>query len=229
MTCEELHDRYEAFAIGALDVAEMGDLREHLERSCPNCVPGVRAAMTAVSALAGGVELKTPPKRLARRVAALVNHAGSSSRVWWLPWLVSGALALTLLSLAIPARRQAAETAKLQEALSILNDPSTRDVTFGTTEKPARGRVFVSPSRGVVFIAADLPKLQEGRTFELWTIPASGRPVPQGTFKAESNASAVYVRPGPVEAPQAVAVSVEPEGGSPQPTTTPFIVSKIGL
>jgi hypothetical protein len=35
------------------------------------------------------------------------------------------------------------------------------------------------------------------------------------------------VRPGPVENAAAIAVTVEPEGGSAQPTTTPFIVTKL--
>lgn len=228
MTCEELSELYEPYAIGSLDPAESLELREHLQRSCPNCLPGVRRVTGTVTALSGGVTLKDPPKRLRPRVLALVNAKGSQSKGWILPWALAGAMAVTLLSIAIPAKRQAGETAKLEEALSILHDPTTRDVTFGTSQKPSRGRVFVSPSKGVVFIAADLPRLDEGKTFELWTIPKVGKPVPQGTFKSQSDNTVVYVRQGPVEEPAAVAVTVEPEGGSDQPTTTPFIVSKFG-
>lgn len=228
MTCDELRDSYGAFAVGSLEESEeRTDLRAHLERQCPNCVPGVRNAMGTVTVLAGAVEIKDPPKRLRRRVAALVNPNANSSKSWIFPWVLAGLLAVTVLSIAIPARRQAADTVRLEEALSILNDPATKDVSFGETEKPSRGRVFVSPSKGVVFIGASLPKLPEGRAFELWTIPASGRPVPQGTFKPDTKSAAVYVRSGPVEVPQAVAVSIEPEAGSLQPTTTPFIVTKV--
>jgi anti-sigma-K factor RskA len=76
-------------------------------------------------------------------------------------------------------------------------------------------------------VAAHLPALASNRTFELWIIPAKGNPIPSGTFRGEADATAVYVRPGPVENAAAVAVTVEPEGGSPQPTTTPFIVTKL--
>ena len=41
-------------------------------------------------------------------------------------------------------------------------------------------RVFVSPTKGVVFMAASLPHLDSGKTFELWVIPAKGNPVPAG-------------------------------------------------
>jgi anti-sigma-K factor RskA len=87
--------------------------------------------------------------------------------------------------------------------------------------------VFVSPEKGVVFIAAQLPSLAANRTFELWVIPAQGNPIPAGVFRGEADASAIYVRQGPVMNAAAMAVTVEPEGGSPQPTTTPFIVTKL--
>ena len=113
----------------------------------------------------------------------------------------------------------------LEQALSILNDPVTQDVSFG--EPTARGRVFVSPSRGIVFIAAHLPKLDPGKTFQMWVIPAKGNPISAGTFVSAADASAIHLRPGPVTGAAAVAVTVEPAGGSMQPTSTPFIVTKL--
>jgi anti-sigma-K factor RskA len=78
-----------------------------------------------------------------------------------------------------------------------------------------------------VLIAAHLPSLDAKKTFELWVLPATGNPIPAGLFRANEDSSATFVRPGPIENAAAVAVTVEPEGGSPQPTTTPFIVAKI--
>ncbi len=123
-------------------------------------------------------------------------------------------------------RRVDADMAKLEQALSILNDPATRDVSFGETQQPAKGRVFVHASRGVVFMAARLPKIETGKIFELWVIPVSGNPIPAGTFSSRDDNTAVYVRPGPVEPnASAFAVTIEPEGGSTLPTTKPFIVA----
>jgi anti-sigma-K factor RskA len=141
------------------------------------------------------------------------------------PWAVSAVLAIALISVVLPSKLRTPDSSKLEQALSILNDPSTKDVSFG--QPTARGRVFVSPEKGVVFIAAHLPPLDANRTFELWFIPAQGNPVPAGLFRNEADASAIYVRPGPVTNAAAVAVTVEPAGGSPQPTTTPFIVTKL--
>jgi anti-sigma-K factor RskA len=108
-----------------------------------------------------------------------------------------------------------------------LNDPATRDVSFGQTEKPSSGRVFVSPSRGVVFIGAHLPALDSGKTFELWVVPVKGNPIPEGLFQSQPDKTAVFVHSGTIENAAAIAVTVEPAGGSAQPTTTPFIATKL--
>jgi anti-sigma-K factor RskA len=228
MTCEELRQDYTLYALGIADDPERTEISEHLGRRCPNCVPGVASAMATVTAMSGAVRLTEPPKHLRRRVTAAVEPAPKPWRLsLFVPWAITGALSIALVAIGLSGRRQSGDTAKLQQALSILNDPATRDVTFGDTEKPSKGRVFVSPGKGVVFIAASLPRIDPGKTFELWVIPAKGNPVPAGLFQSRPDATAVFVRPGPVENAAAIAVTVEPEGGSPQPTTTPFIVTKL--
>jgi anti-sigma-K factor RskA len=229
MTCEELREEYGAYSLGIAQDPERSEIAEHLARQCPECVRGVRSAMVMVTAMSGMVPSVEPPKHLRSRVVGMVERETKRSLFGLvLPWAISAALAIVLLAVVVPARRPSADTAKLQQALAILNDPAAKEVTFGETAKPSRGRVFVSGSKGVVFIGASLPVIEVGKTFELWVIPAKGNPVPAGTFRGEADATAVYVRPGPVQADAAaVAVTVEPEGGSPQPTTTPFLVVKL--
>ena len=228
MNCEELRGDYTAWALGIAEEPVASEIAAHLARECPLCVPGVRSAMATVSTMSAAVKDAEPPKRLRRRVIGMV--APEPNRVWTIvPWLVSAALAVALVAVALPGRMQkqpesGQDVTKLARALTILNDPVTRDVTFG--DPTARGRVFVG-SKGVVLIAAHLPKLDANRTFELWIIPGAGNPVPAGTFHGETDSTAVYVYPGQPANAAAIAVTVEPEGGSPQPTTTPFIVTKL--
>jgi anti-sigma-K factor RskA len=230
MTCEELRDEYGAYSLGIAEDPERSEIAEHLARQCPVCVPGVRRAMAMVTAMSGTVPSVEPPKHLRGRVVGMVEREPKRSLFGLvLPWAISAALAIVLLAVVLPSRVPNADTAKLRQALAILNDPAAKEVTFGETAKPSRGRVFVSGSKGVVFIGASLPVIEGNKTFELWVIPAKGSPVPAGTFRGEADATAVYVRPGPVQPDAAaVAVTVEPEGGSPQPTTTPFLVIKLG-
>jgi anti-sigma-K factor RskA len=229
VTCEELRDDYGTWALGIAEDPARAEIAAHLARECPDCVRGVRSAMATVATMSAAVKEVNPPKHLRQRVVAMVAPQ-PKRRYAFLPWAVSAVLAIVLLSVAIPGRQRTnknnvtAGAEKLAQALTILNDPATRDVTFG--DPAARGRVFVS-SKGVVFIAAHLPKLEANRTFELWLIPGTGNPIPAGTFHSESDSSAVHVYPGQTANAAAVAVTVEPEGGSPQPTTTPFIVTKL--
>jgi anti-sigma-K factor RskA len=228
MNCEELRGEYGAWALGIAEDPERSEIAAHLARECSECVAGVRSAMATAAAMSGAVTEAVPPKRLRRRIVAMVSPEPNRAFAF-LPWAVSALLAIALVSVAIPGREKAPapNVSKLEQALSILNDPMAKDVTFG--DPAARGRVFVSPG-GVVLIAAHLPKLEANRTFELWLIPAAGNPVPAGTFHAETVAngsSAVYVYQGATANAAVVAVTVEPEGGSPQPTTTPFIVTKL--
>ena len=230
MTCEELRDEYGAWALGIAEDPERTEIADHLARQCPVCVPGVRGAMAMVTAMSNTVPSVDPPKYLRGRVIGMVERGGKRRSLGFLlPWAAYAVMAIVLLVVVLPSRRQNPDTAKLAAALSILNDPTAKQVTFGETAHPSRGRVFVSGGKGVLFIGASLPSIAPNKTFELWVIPAKGNPVPAGTFHGEADATAVYVRPGPVQADAAaVAVTVEPEGGSPQPTTTPFIVIKLG-
>jgi len=81
----------------------------------------------------------------------------------------------------------------------------------------ARGRVYVSPSRGLLFAAEDLPVLPPDRSYQLWTI-VGGKPVSHGVFELGNNGAAqLLAEPAPGMA-EAYAVTVEPLGGVPEPT-----------
>lgn len=231
MTCEQLQPEYDAFALGIAEEPARAEIARHLARQCPHCVPGVTTSLATVTALAGAVKPAEPPRTLRLRVLRLVETKPKRSLIAiYLPWAITALLSLVLIAIGISGQRQSGNTAKLQRALAILNDPFTRDVSFGGTAggTGARGRFFVSTGKGVVFIGANLPELESGKTFQLWVVPVDGKPVGAGTFEAQPDRTAVYLRPGLVENAAAVAVSVEPENGSEQPTTALFIVSKLG-
>lgn len=81
----------------------------------------------------------------------------------------------------------------------------------------ATGRVVWSPTRGVIFTAANLPPLPAGRTYQLWAVTT---PAPVGlalVTPADGQADQVAAAPAGV-APTAFALTIEPQGGSPGPT-----------
>ncbi len=75
------------------------------------------------------------------------------------------------------------------------------------------------------FVAHNLPAPKQGRTYQLWLVTANAK-ISAGTFTPTANGDAV-VRATyalPKDGLSAVAVTDEPQSGSAQPTTVPFIV-----
>ena len=114
------------------------------------------------------------------------------------------------------------ETQRMAEALAIITAPGGQAVQLaGLDPSPgASGNTFIDRQHGrAVFYARNLPALQPDRTYQLWWIE-DGKPVSAGTFDVdEGGAGVVRVeRLAPSGQIQAWAVTIEPEGGVPQPT-----------
>ena len=245
MNCDELRDHYELYAMGLADEPESGEIREHLGRDCPTCVPGVRRARELVALLGATAPPAQPPARLRQRVLAAV--AEQPARRWnWAPVWIAVAAAAVIAAVFFNARERRAEVelarvqaesatraqelARLNEALAILNQPDARQVVFGAgAPQPPRGRVFVDARRGVLLLASNLPPAPEGKAYEMWVIPKSGNPLPAGVFQSATDGTALHVLSGPVDVTGAgaIAVTLEPAAGVPQPTTNPLIVAAL--
>lgn len=90
-------------------------------------------------------------------------------------------------------------------------------------------RLFWNQQRNSLLVAAfGLPPAGAGRTYQLWGIPEGQPPVSLGTFNTDASGQTTVVLEVPAEVDVAdsdvSAVTDEPAGGSPQPTTTPFLV-----
>jgi len=254
MSCEELRDSYALYALGIVEDPEASEIREHLDRNCPVCVPGVRGArelMTQIGATAPAAE---PPARLRRRVLAIPG-GGRAARWNWSPvWaaIAAGAL-LAAFFFNARAHRAAAqlgraeaslrrlqsesaarnrELARLNAALAILNQPGVKQVVFGgATPQPPRGRVFLDPAHGVLLLASNLPPAPPGKIYEMWVIPKAkgSRPLPAGLFQAAGDWTALHLLQGPVDVAgtAAVAVTLEPAAGAQTPHLPPVFAAPL--
>ncbi len=238
MTCDELSQGYDTFALGFEEQPEANEIREHLHSECPNCVPGIRNSLKLMTKLGGLVEPVNPPARLRRRIVAAVKpellEPGKRTLTGWSA--VWGATSILFLAVAILLGVQARhlsqlrfeETERLQTALGLLTSPDSQEVTFGTTRnQPPRGRVVVNRRRkGVVLLASNLPRVAPGKAFQLWLIPRGASPISAGVFQATPDGSAVVTRYSEIpENLGTVAVTVEDEGGAAAPTSTPIIAA----
>jgi anti-sigma-K factor RskA len=244
MRCEELREMYELYALGVLEQEERTAIDEHLERKCEVCTPGVKRAAAVNAAILSFVPDVEPSRGLRTRVIASVG-GGSKAFSWWPVWAVATAgLAVAAMTFYFEQRDSNTQLAQAKQTLSdrtieankasqileFLNQPETKAVGFrGTEPAPPRGNFFVNPRSGVLMIASNLPKLDAGKTYEMWLIPKGKNPVPAGLFRLDERGGAVHLQAGPIDvaAMAAVAVSLEPESGSAQPTTKPIIVAPV--
>jgi len=243
MNCNELREFYELYAIGVAEDPERAEIRAHLNRECEACMLGIKKAREVAALLEGTAAPAEPSPKLRRRILAAVGV--EERRFGWAPFLAA-ALALSLfavvyfigqqgatqreLARAIEVQRgQNIELTRLNEAFAILNGSDTTVSTFGEGQKqPPKGKVFASPSQGVLLIANNLPPAPAGKRYEMWVIPKGGKPQRAGMFQSASDGTAMHIQHG-IAAPNEslVAVTLEPFDGSDQPTTTPLFAAPI--
>jgi anti-sigma-K factor RskA len=70
-----------------------------------------------------------------------------------------------------------------------------------------------------------MPPVPEGKTYQIWVIE-DDVPKPSGLFEPSEDSVAAVVE-HPLDEADVVAVTVEPEGGSPQPTTDPMLATEV--
>ncbi|MBP2414234.1 anti-sigma-K factor RskA [Arthrobacter stackebrandtii] len=123
-------------------------------------------------------------------------------------------------------QRLAAEHAQQSAMLAIMGAPDAKI----STAKVGAGTVVTVASSGQANQAAvlvkDMPPAPAGKAYELWFITAKGA-VAAGLMKVSDSATSVQVLQGPLDGATHIGITVEPAGGSPQPTTTPILLQPI--
>jgi anti-sigma-K factor RskA len=125
----------------------------------------------------------------------------------------------------------ATQEKQLQQSLRLagfLSSPSLRFVRLRATGTGAgaEGHAFVAEGSRVVFYASKLPALPPGRVYQLWLLRGTGPAVVSGgVFRASGDRQLVeFSDPALVRSIRGLAVTDEPEGGSPKPTGAKFLV-----
>jgi len=231
----ELREVAGLLALAARPVAPPPSLRERI-------VSDARAVRPIAPRLAEAQRRESPTVPL-RPVAEPVPK-----RLWQLPrvtgWL---AFAASLIGVAVVQnlyRERAAAAASLERAntslreqlasrdslLGVLVGPDVETIRMTAAGSPPSARMFWNRSaRQVVFLAFSLPTAPAGRTYELWGIAKGKAPVPLGTFNTNASGEGRVTVKVPDGLQIAIgAVTEEPAGGSPQPTTTPILAGTFG-
>ena len=227
----ELADRLAAeYVAGTL----RGAARRRLEALLP-AHPSLRVAVQAwqerLLPLTTVLDGQAPPARVWLRIEARIGAPASatpSRDPWWQrlgPWrALSGLASVAALALALLLANPPVQ-APVVVVLS-----STEKVPDGDAPAPASFVASFSADGRAVATRPLVPvSLAAGRALELWAVPAEGAPRSLGLISADG--ASVVRRSRVLKDTAALAVSLEPAGGSPtgQPTGPILYAGKLTL
>jgi anti-sigma-K factor RskA len=256
-THEQMLDDVAVYALGALPPAQAQQVRDHLQtcEACRNEYAALAPAVAAIAASAPAPEpsalLKGRVMRAVRATlpapapAAAPAPASSPARTnlsAWGPYLVAAAcfalaVSLGLINLSLINQLKASKEYALQlehqskvVAHEALDDERVlADLTNASAKRynVANGQIVRIGDR--IYLAMhDMPALPHGRVYQAWTLPKGAKEmVPSPTFVPDSHGAALLALPVRAAATAAVAISIEPEGGSKEPTTKPLVVQAL--
>lgn len=198
----------------AADIPSVGDAR-----GAPDAVPD---ADDTVASLIPGIGTEPTP---------LVPRAARRPRRRWAQVLAAAASVVLLVAVAVlgannvSLRNQVDDLeAQRQTVEQILAAP---DAVVSAAEAEGRsGRVVVAPSQeSGVFFASGLAAAPAGQTYQGWLINSETDIRSAGLFLPNADGTAVLVVTGDLQAAQAFAITLEPDGGSAQPTVLPPLLA----
>ena len=230
---ETFRENLAAHALGALDAGETAALEQHLQ-TCEEC----RAELAAYRRLGAGLLAALParpPRAAVRRSLQKRLAAGRTPARPRLGWSVGQvvfaglltalvALNVLLLSQVYSLRREQAELLGQRKsdetAIAMLAYPTTRSLAFD--QNGVTGSLLIDRQRGLVGVFAwNLAAPPAGRTYEIWLIDEQGGRTSGGFLSPEDGypfVSTVVWSPQPLSSYTGIGITLEPAGGSAQPT-----------
>jgi anti-sigma-K factor RskA len=245
----ELHLQTGSYALDALTDEEQADFDKHLAR-CPSCAEEVRGLREAAARLAMATAVTPPPEMRSRVLTSalrtrqlppagrnLLARAGkrtgprrlSPSRAG----LTAGVLALVaavafLLVTQLSTRSQLQRAQASNSAIAaVLAAPDARIETAPATVGGTVTAVMSLREHEAVVTTADVPSLPGTRVYQLWVMTSSGAAKSAGLLTVTSAGSTEPVLASGVLPGDRLGITVEPAGGTAQPTTTPVVIMPV--
>lgn len=110
-------------------------------------------------------------------------------------------------------------TAQADQLTALLSADDVTTVQGVSHSADHTGAIVMSRSEGqAIFVASELPDLSGDQVYEAWTIDGAAAPQPAGTFTPHTTHSVLTLPAASLRA-DSMAITVEPAGGSQQPTS----------
>ena len=224
-----------AYAINALDADETAALQVHLQ-TCDSCRAELAGYQRVSAGLLSALPPQAPPPALKRTLAARLPSAKKTIRPRWrLQWSFGQFATATAFALLLgmnlfssfqvrALQNQQDELARHlemeQSALAMIASPGA--TTLPVSDGNVAGSLIVnSEKNSAILILSNLPELKKGETYQMWFIePDDGR-VSAGLFEVNRDGSITIASLDSKDSLLAytgIGVTVEPAGGSDQPT-----------
>ncbi|MGH3314060.1 MAG: anti-sigma factor [Streptomyces sp.] len=252
MTGAELHTLTGAYAVHALSEPEREEFERHLT-ACASCAQEVRE-LTATAERLGRAATATPPPELRERVLRQITTVrqeppklkgvtppgggGAGRRARALPRFALaacltaaaafGGVAVWQYESAQDAREQAAQSRQQSaEVARVLAAPDAKTTRGADLPGGATGTVVVSREQDrAAFLAAGMDAPPSGKVYQLWF--ADGDTMRSaGLMEKTSGDSDAVLMEGDVGRASAMGITVEPAGGSQQPTSEPLALMRL--
>ena len=244
----DLHTLAGAYAMDAVPPADRDAFERHLA-SCESCRLEVRGLRETTAALASATAVQ--PSDGFRE--AVLHTAGQTRQLppataappvpWWhgrdlrgwrprLGVVVAGAVACVLAVAAVVAGVSAygmhsridQDQGHDHAVAMVLGAPDATMMSAPVSTGGTATVVMSHRERALVFTAADLRVLPSSESYELWLMgPAGSKPAGMISMSGNGKMAGPMVVSG-LSAGDRVGVTVEPAGGSSQPTTPPVVV-----
>jgi anti-sigma-K factor RskA len=229
LACREVDEALAAYAADGLEPGEHVDVASHLAE-CRNHDAELAELRQTFAGLASAAAPGEPPPSLRaslmeafdREVGAGAPHlpepailrpASPRTRLAPAAWL-GYALAAALLVLAAGLGAWGASRGDGGEDIQVI-----------TTEDAGGSlRLTYLPQQGLGVIDVELPAVAQGQAYQAWRLDDSGKPVSLGILPAGRGRIALD---GDLRGATALALSVEPAGGSVAPTSDPILVTAL--
>ncbi len=223
-TCREIDEQLAAYAAHALEETEICAVANHLAE-CRRHDEELTAMRADFERLAASVQPVEPPSRLRDSLLTAFDEAIAAPEPAHIH--VSPARRKSIFSTSGFAYAVAAAMLALAVgvgAWGLSRDGGNGDVIVAQSSTGgASMQVTYVPDQKVAVMEVDLPPLPAGRVYQAWRIDG-GSPVSLGLLETNTGSVAMV---GDLEGASAVALSVEPAGGSPAPTTNPILIATL--
>ncbi|MFD4030836.1 anti-sigma factor domain-containing protein [Streptomyces sp. NPDC058637] len=244
MSTAELHTLTGAYALHALPEDERLAFERHLG-ACEACTQEVRELSATAARLGLAVSAVAPAAlrdRVLREITTVRQEAPSHGRSArsttarrvgrWSSYALAacvaaaaafGGVAVWQNQVARDARQEASDARRQNEELArVLAAPDAR-TSSGVLAGGARGTVVVSRSVDrAVFLASGMARPPGGKVYQLWFDDGDGGSMRSAGLMDPSATDGTVLLDGPVDGASGMGITVEPAGGSKQPTTQPL-------